>query len=269
MSEADIASESAVREVLDARHGHPGLRRGGGRRARRHRAGSSTRSTAPRTSCTASTRSACRSGSSSDGQPVVGVVHAPLLGPTARRPHLLGHRGRRRVPRRPADLRQRPPARAGDRRDRLPVPPQAPAARPPRNVRSRAPPLRGPPARRGRQPRPVLDRGRRLRRLLRAAPRSVGRRRRRAIVIREAGGIVTDWAGATRAWLGSGDILAAPPAVHAALLELASLRSRTEPTSSPTAERRVHLHVPRRVRHLADGHGEALLAPPDHVVTLC
>ena len=43
-----------------------------------------------------------------------------------------------------------------------------------------------------------------------------------AIIVREAGGIVTDWAGNDRAWLRSGNILAGPPAVHAALLEIAS-----------------------------------------------
>jgi myo-inositol-1(or 4)-monophosphatase len=42
-----------------------------------------------------------------------------------------------------------------------------------------------------------------------------------ALVIREAGGVVTDWAGDDGAWLSSGDILAAPPRVHATLRELA------------------------------------------------
>ncbi|HKA93686.1 MAG TPA: inositol monophosphatase family protein [Acidimicrobiia bacterium] len=41
-----------------------------------------------------------------------------------------------------------------------------------------------------------------------------------ALLVREAGGVVTDWAGDERAWLKSGDILAAPPAVHAELLAL-------------------------------------------------
>jgi myo-inositol-1(or 4)-monophosphatase len=41
-----------------------------------------------------------------------------------------------------------------------------------------------------------------------------------ALLVEEAGGVVTDWAGDPRAWLGSGDIVAAPPAVHARLLEL-------------------------------------------------
>jgi myo-inositol-1(or 4)-monophosphatase len=43
-----------------------------------------------------------------------------------------------------------------------------------------------------------------------------------AVVVREAGGVVTDWAGDDRAFLASGDILAGPPAVHEVLLEIAS-----------------------------------------------
>jgi len=43
-----------------------------------------------------------------------------------------------------------------------------------------------------------------------------------AVIVREAGGVVTDWGGDDRAWLRSGDILAGPPAVHAALLEIAA-----------------------------------------------
>ena len=43
-----------------------------------------------------------------------------------------------------------------------------------------------------------------------------------AIIVREAGGVVTDWEGDDRAFLRSGNILAAPPSVHAALLEIAS-----------------------------------------------
>ena len=41
-----------------------------------------------------------------------------------------------------------------------------------------------------------------------------------ALLVREAGGIVTDWAGDDRAWLHSGDIVAGPPQVHRAILEL-------------------------------------------------
>ena len=42
-----------------------------------------------------------------------------------------------------------------------------------------------------------------------------------ALLVTEAGGVVTDWAGDDEAWLASGDILAAPPAVHEVLLDLA------------------------------------------------
>lgn len=45
-----------------------------------------------------------------------------------------------------------------------------------------------------------------------------------ALLVREAGGLVTDWSGDDRAWLTSGDIVAGPPAVHAAMLELARVR---------------------------------------------
>jgi myo-inositol-1(or 4)-monophosphatase len=41
-----------------------------------------------------------------------------------------------------------------------------------------------------------------------------------ALLVREAGGVVTDWRGDERAWLTSGDIVAGPPATHARLLEL-------------------------------------------------
>ena len=43
-----------------------------------------------------------------------------------------------------------------------------------------------------------------------------------ALIVREAGGVVTDWSGDDEAWLRTGNILAGPPAVHAALRELAS-----------------------------------------------
>ena len=49
-----------------------------------------------------------------------------------------------------------------------------------------------------------------------------------ALLVREAGGVVTDWSGDDRAWLSSGDIVAGPPAVHAAMLEL-TRRLRAEP----------------------------------------
>ena len=40
------------------------------------------------------------------------------------------------------------------------------------------------------------------------------------LLVREAGGVVTDWPGDDRAWLQSGDIVAAPAAVHARMLEV-------------------------------------------------
>lgn len=44
-----------------------------------------------------------------------------------------------------------------------------------------------------------------------------------AVIVREAGGVVTDWEGDDRAFLSTGNILAAPPAVHAALREIAGI----------------------------------------------
>lgn len=41
-----------------------------------------------------------------------------------------------------------------------------------------------------------------------------------AALVAETGGVVSDWSGG-RSWLQSGDIIAAPPAIHAALVELA------------------------------------------------
>ncbi|HET9729740.1 MAG TPA: inositol monophosphatase family protein [Acidimicrobiia bacterium] len=41
-----------------------------------------------------------------------------------------------------------------------------------------------------------------------------------AVIVREAGGVVTDWTGDGQAWLTSGNIVAGPPVVHKALLEL-------------------------------------------------
>jgi myo-inositol-1(or 4)-monophosphatase len=40
------------------------------------------------------------------------------------------------------------------------------------------------------------------------------------VIVREAGGVVTDWHGDAQAWLTSGDVVAGPPAVHECLLEL-------------------------------------------------
>lgn len=41
-----------------------------------------------------------------------------------------------------------------------------------------------------------------------------------ALLVREAGGVVTDWAGDPSSWLASGDIVAAPPGIHAELVRL-------------------------------------------------
>jgi myo-inositol-1(or 4)-monophosphatase len=41
-----------------------------------------------------------------------------------------------------------------------------------------------------------------------------------ALLVREAGGVVTDWSGDERAWLTSGDIVAGPPSIHAEVLGL-------------------------------------------------
>ena len=41
-----------------------------------------------------------------------------------------------------------------------------------------------------------------------------------ALIVREAGGVVTDWDADDDAWLRSGNILAGPPGVHTALLEI-------------------------------------------------
>lgn len=41
-----------------------------------------------------------------------------------------------------------------------------------------------------------------------------------ALLVREAGGVVTDWSGDERSWITSGDIVAGPPAIHAEMLGL-------------------------------------------------
>jgi myo-inositol-1(or 4)-monophosphatase len=41
-----------------------------------------------------------------------------------------------------------------------------------------------------------------------------------ALLVREAGGVVTDWDGDEGAWLQSGDIVAGPPRVHERILEV-------------------------------------------------
>jgi len=41
-----------------------------------------------------------------------------------------------------------------------------------------------------------------------------------ALLVREAGGVVTDWSGDDHAWLRSGDVVAAPPSIHAQVLAI-------------------------------------------------
>jgi myo-inositol-1(or 4)-monophosphatase len=41
-----------------------------------------------------------------------------------------------------------------------------------------------------------------------------------ALLVREAGGVVTDWQGDPDAWLASGDIVAAPPLIHSRIRAL-------------------------------------------------
>lgn len=45
-----------------------------------------------------------------------------------------------------------------------------------------------------------------------------------ALLVREAGGTVTDWKGDEQAWLESGDIVAGSPAMHAAMLQLTQVK---------------------------------------------
>lgn len=49
------------------------------------------------------------------------------------------------------------------------------------------------------------------------------------LLVREAGGVVTDWAGDEKAWLGTGNIVAAAPAVHEFLLDLIANNSFDRP----------------------------------------
>jgi myo-inositol-1(or 4)-monophosphatase len=48
------------------------------------------------------------------------------------------------------------------------------------------------------------------------------------LIVREAGGVVTDWEGDHGAWLRSGDVLAAPPAVHEVLLEVVAVAEKRD-----------------------------------------
>ena len=49
------------------------------------------------------------------------------------------------------------------------------------------------------------------------------------LLVREAGGVVTDWAGDDREWLASGNVVAGSPAVHEFLLELIANNSFDPP----------------------------------------
>ncbi|MDQ1533161.1 MAG: monophosphatase [Actinomycetota bacterium] len=49
------------------------------------------------------------------------------------------------------------------------------------------------------------------------------------LLVREAGGVVTDWAGDDGAWLASGNVVAGSPAVHELLLELIANNSFDRP----------------------------------------
>ena len=53
------------------------------------------------------------------------------------------------------------------------------------------------------------------------------------VIVREAGGVVTDWDGDDRDWLRSGNVLAAPPAVHAALIEIVAATADTTGAARP------------------------------------
>ena len=191
MSEADHASEAAVREILDARAGHPVLGEEAAASAPTS-GGSSTRSTAPPTSCTGSPRSACRSGSCTTASRWSVSCTRRCCGPHLLRPAAGGGAFRDGEPIRVSDRA----ARAGDRRDRLPVPAQASCC----------------PSYFPRASSAALHRFEDLRRAgaasldlcwtaagvfdgyfeLRLGPWDVAAG---ALLVREAGGVVTDWAG--------------------------------------------------------------------------
>jgi myo-inositol-1(or 4)-monophosphatase len=49
------------------------------------------------------------------------------------------------------------------------------------------------------------------------------------LLVREAGGVVTDWVGDPKRWLASGNVVAASPEVHQFVLELISNNSFDRP----------------------------------------
>ena len=148
---------------------------------------------------------------------MVGVVHAPLLDRTLHRGAAAWVRSATSSRIQVSDAR----ARAGDRRDRVPVPAQGAAA-----------------ALRARCSQRAFRTFEDLRRVgaasldlcwtaegvfdgyfeLRLGPWDVAAG---GVIVREAGGVVTDWDGDDRAWLRSGNILAAPPASTRCSLEIA------------------------------------------------
>ena len=134
-----------------------------------------------------------------DGEPVVGVVHAPLLDRTyAARKGGGAFRDERRI-----HVSERTPEQAIVATG-FPVPAQGRADAVRAGARRRAAHVRGPAPGRRRQPRPVLDRGGRVRRLLRAPARPLGRRgRARSSCGRRAGSSPTG-AATPAAWLAIG-----------------------------------------------------------------
>jgi myo-inositol-1(or 4)-monophosphatase len=60
------------------------------------------------------------------------------------------------------------------------------------------------------------------------------------VIVREAGGVVTDWQGDDRAWLTSGEVVAGPPAVHERILGLIAEAGKEKEQSSGGERRRRH-----------------------------
>jgi len=179
-------------------------------------AGWSIRSTEPRTSCTASTAVGVSVGLVSGGEPVVGVVHAPLLSRTyAARKGGGAFRDERRI-----HVSARSPDQA------------IVATGFPSGARSCGPDT-------SRCFDAAIHRFEDLRRVggasldlcwtaegvfdgyfeLRLGPWDVAAG---AVIVREAGGMVSDWDGDGSSWLATGNILAGPPSVHAVLAKMAS-----------------------------------------------
>ena len=97
VSDADLASETAVRARARTRDRPAGLRRGGGRRRRADTGWLVDPLDGTANFVHGFDAVGVSVGLVDDGEPVVGVVHAPLLDRTYRGAH-----GRRRVPRRRA-----------------------------------------------------------------------------------------------------------------------------------------------------------------------